>query len=68
MTLVIQTSMVILTKQAGISPVTLRRMTFLAYLLKVSSLTSVEVPQIEKVTKRMLRHVLGDHIYSQFRF
>eukprot|EP00347_Sterkiella_histriomuscorum_P013280 403365321 len=54
----IQTSIIILSKFAGASPITLR----------LSNFTRVDIITIEKVSKRMLKHVLGEHIYNQFKF
>ena len=57
--------MVILTKHAGVSPLTLRsKIKYATLIHEVSNVTGVEVITIEKLTKRVLKHVLGEHIYN----
>jgi hypothetical protein len=63
--LVIQTSIVILTKHAGINPITLRSKPKRFILTSlVANVAGVDVTAIEKLTKRVLKHVLGEQIYN----
>ena len=65
---VVQTAMVVMSKHAGVNPIVLRRKFDVFNPNSVSNVTGVEVAAIEKHTKRVLKHVLGEHIYNQFKF
>jgi hypothetical protein len=64
---IVQTAMIIMSKHAGVNPIVLRSNLIFNKNL-VSNVTGVEVTAIEKHSKRVLKHILGEHIYNQFKF